>query len=135
MLFRSNFGRMCVKLISSSFIFTITSHKESLSSIRLFCPRVCTPDDAGGDEEAPRIVVSLRLFLKFLWGKNGFTKKRYESVCDVTTTTTTSKQAWPSSLSPREKQLVVSSFFQPNDAWEAKEKEEEGGGKAEVVPD
>ena len=25
----------------------------------------------------------------------------------------------------REKQLVVSSFFQPNDAWEAKEKEED----------
>ena len=62
-------------------------------------------------------------------------KEARERSATYTTTTTTSKQAWPSSLSPREKQLVVSSFFQPNDAWEAKEKEEEGGGKAEVVPD
>jgi len=68
-------------------------------------------------------------------GKTASQKRGTRALCDVTTTTTTSKQAWPSSLSPREKQLVVSSFFQPNDAWEAKEKEEEGGGKAEVVPD
>ena len=67
---------MCLKQISS--LFTIKLH-TSLAPVRLFCSHVCAPDDAGGDEEAPRIINALLLFLKFLWGKNGFTKKRHES--------------------------------------------------------
>ena len=46
-----NLGRMCWKQISS--LFTIKSHKESLSPILLFCALVVTPD----------IVRALSLFL------------------------------------------------------------------------
>ena len=67
---------MCLKQISP--LFTIKLH-TSLAPVRLFCSHVCAIDDAGGDEEAPRIINALLLFLKFLWGKNGFTKKRHES--------------------------------------------------------
>ena len=48
---RFNLGRMCWKQISS--LFTIKSHKESLSPILLFCALVVTPD----------IVRALSLFL------------------------------------------------------------------------
>ena len=126
---------MCLKQISS--LFTIKLH-TSLAPVRLFCSHVCAPDDAGGDEEAPRIVVSLLLFLKVFMGEKRLHKKeaRERSATYVTTTTTEQvNKHGRRRCSRSEKQLVVSSFFQPNDAWEAKEKEEEGGGKAEVVPD
>ena len=48
------------------------SHKEeSLSPLRLFCPRVFTPEEDGGEDEEERIVViiSLLLFLKQILGE------------------------------------------------------------------
>jgi hypothetical protein len=48
-----------VKQISSHFTTTSHEKEESLSPLRLFCPRVSAPED----EEA-RIIISLLLLLK-----------------------------------------------------------------------